>query len=190
MVSTHSHATPGTDDFGEAVDIDRVHVEALLDLGPHRVRPGFGAEDADLEARRARIDAGAAEFIENGQHVGRRHHDDFGLEVMDELNLPLGHAAGDRNDRASQPFRAVMRAQTPGEETVAVGDMNLHAGPPAGGADRARHHIRPDVHVAFRVGDDGRLAGRAGGGMKPRDPLVRHGDHAEGIGFAQVVLGQ
>ena len=170
------------DHFREAVDVDRVHVEALLDLGPHRVGPRLGAEDADLQAAVARIEALPAELVEDGEHVGGRHHHDLGLEVVDELHLPLRHAAGDGNDRAAEPLRAVMRAEAAGEQAVAVGDMDLHARPAAGGANRSRHHVRPHVDVGLGVGDHGRLAGRAGGGVDARDPVVRHGDHAERIG--------
>ncbi len=60
--------------------------------------------------------------------------------------------------------------------------------PPAARIERAMT-IGPDVDVALGVGDDGRLAGRAGGGVDARDPVVRHGDHAERIGVAQIGLG-
>ena len=36
----------------------------------------------------------AAELVEDRQHVGGRDRDDVGLEVGDQLHLPLGHAAG------------------------------------------------------------------------------------------------
>ena len=35
--------------LGQAVDVDRVHVETLLDLGAHRLGPRLGAEDADAQ---------------------------------------------------------------------------------------------------------------------------------------------
>ena len=56
-----------------------------------------------------------AEFVEDREHVGRRHHDDVGLEIVDQLHLPLGHAARDRNDRAAEPLGAVVRAEAAGE---------------------------------------------------------------------------
>ena len=37
--------------LGQTVDVNRVHVERLLDLLAHGKRPGLGAEDADLEGR-------------------------------------------------------------------------------------------------------------------------------------------
>ena len=39
----------GTDHFGKAVDVGGIHVEGLFDLGPHRIGPRFGAEDADFQ---------------------------------------------------------------------------------------------------------------------------------------------
>ena len=42
----HRNARPH--DFAEAVDIDGMHVEGLLDLKPHGVGPRLCAEDADL----------------------------------------------------------------------------------------------------------------------------------------------
>ena len=88
-----------------------------------------------------------------------------------------------------EPLGAVVRAEAAGEQAVAVGDVQLHAGPAAGGADRARHHLGPGVDVALGVADDGRLAGGAGGGVDAHDLLARHGEHAEGIVVAQVLLG-
>ena len=64
----------------------------------------------------------------------------------------------------------------------------MHARPPAGGADRARDEIGPDLDVALRVADDGRLARRAGGGVHAHDLLARHGEQAERIVVAQVGL--
>ena len=172
----------------EAVDVDRVHVERLLDLGPHGVRPRLRPEDADLERGLARVEALRPELVENGEHVGRRHHDDVGLEVLDQLDLSLGHAAGDRDRGAAEPLRAVMGAEAAGEEAVAVGDMHLHAGPAARGANRARHQVRPDVDIARRVADDRRLAGGAGGGVDAHDLLARHREHAERVVLAQILL--
>ena len=71
-----------------------------------------------------------------------------GLEVEDQLHLPLGHAARHRDHRAAEALGAVVRAEPAGEQPVAVGDVNDVAGPAAGGADRARHEVRPGVDVA------------------------------------------
>ena len=70
-----------------------------------------------------------------------------GLEVVDQLHLPLGLPAGHRDHRAAQPLGAVVRAEAAGEQAVAVGDVDDVAGAPAGRADRARHHRRPGVDV-------------------------------------------
>ena len=54
----------GADHFGQAVDIGGVHVERLLDLGAHRVGPGLGAEDAELQRRFARVEALLLELVQ------------------------------------------------------------------------------------------------------------------------------
>ena len=63
----------------------------------------------------------------------------------------VGHAAGDRDDRAAEPLGAVVRAEPAGEQPVAVGHVHDVPGPAAGGADRARHHLGPGVEVVVRV---------------------------------------
>ena len=132
------HALVGdawADHLGQAVNVDRVHVEGLLDLGAHGVGPGLGAEDADLEGRFARVVPEAAELVEDRQHIAWRHHDDVGLEIEDELHLALGHTAGDGDDRTAKLLGAVVRAKAACEQAVAVSDVDLHARAPAGGAD-------------------------------------------------------
>ena len=100
----------GSDHLGQAVNIGRVHVEGLLDLSPHRVGPGLGTKDTEFQRGFSRLQTLAFELVENGQHVARRHRDDVGLEVVDELHLPLGHSAGNRHHRAAQSLGAVMHA--------------------------------------------------------------------------------
>ena len=180
----------GAHHFRQSVDVDRVDAERLLDFRAHGIGPGLGAENADFQRGLARVETLGAEFIQDRQHVGRRHHDDLGLEIGDQLHLPFGHAAGHRDHRAAERLRAVMRAEPAGEQSIAIGDMHLHAGASAGSADRARHQARPGVDVFFGIADDGRLAGCARGRVDARDLVLRHGEHAERIIVAQVVLGR
>ena len=51
-----------------------------------------------------RVEALPLELVEDRQHVARRHRDDVGLEIVDQLHLPLGHAAGDRHHGAAELF--------------------------------------------------------------------------------------
>ena len=151
---------------------------------------GSAPKMPDRERGFARVDALACEFVQDREHVARSHHDDVRLEIGDELHLPFGHAAGDRDHRAAEPLGAVMRAEPAGEQAIAVGDMNLHAGPSAGGADRARHQVRPVVDVGLGVSDHGRLAGGARRSVDADDPVLRHREHAERIIRPQVGLGR
>ncbi len=137
----------------------------------------------------ARIEPLAGELVADRQHVGRRHHDDVGLEVGDQLDLALGHAARHRHHGAPQPLGAVMRAQAAGEQAIAVDHVDQVARPAARGADRARADLGPDLDVGLGVADHGRLAGRARRGMDPRHLRARHGEHAERVVAPQVVLG-
>ena len=184
----HSCATPGADHLGEPVDVGRIHVEGVFDLAAHRVGPGLCTEDADLERALARIELLTLELVEDRQHVARRHRDDVGPEIVDELHLPLGHAAGDRHHGAAELLGAVVYAEPAGEEAIAIGIVDDHAGAAAGRADRARHHLRPGVDIGLRVADDDRLARRAGGGVYAHQLLARHGEHVEGIVVAKVRL--
>ena len=135
------------------------------------------------------IEALAREFVGDRQHVARRHHDDVGLEILDDLHLPLGHAARHRDDGAAEPLGAVMGAQAAGEEAVAIGDVHDVARPSAGGADRARHELGPHLDVGLGVAHHRGLARGAGGGMDAHDLLARDGEEAVGIVPTQVLLG-
>ena len=119
-------------DFGQAVNVDGVHVEGLFDLLAHGVGPRLRAEDADLQRTFARVETLASELVEDRQHVGRCDHDDRWLEVLDQRHLALRHAAGDRNDGAAEPLGAVVGAKPAGEEAVAIGDVQDVAGASAG----------------------------------------------------------
>ena len=138
----------------------------------------------------ARVEPLARELVADRQHVGRRHHDDVGLEVLDQLDLALGHAARHRHHGAAEALGAVVRAEAAGEQAVAVGDVDEVARPPARGADRARADLGPDLDVGLGVADHRGLAGGARGGVDPHHLLARHGEHAERIVPAQVVLGR
>ena len=177
------------DHLRQAVDVDGVHVERLLDLVAHGVGPRLGAEQAHLQAAAAGVDLDAAELVQQRQHVGRRHHDDVGLEVAHQLDLTLRHAAGHRDDGAAQPLGAVVGAQPAGEQAVAIGDVDLHARPGAGGAQRAGDDVGPHVDVALGVAHHRRPAGGAGRSVDAHHLRLRHREHAEGIGVAQVLLG-
>ena len=130
----------------------------------------------------------ALELVEDRQHVARRHRDDVGLEIVDQLHLPLGHAAGHRHHGAAEPLGAVMRAEAAGEQAIAIGIVHDHAGAAAGGADRARHHLRPHVDIGPGIADHDRLAGGAGRSVNADQFFARHREHVEGIIVAQIGL--
>src|SRR5262249_30576798 len=74
------------------------------------------------------------------------------------------------------------------EQSVAVGDVHLVARPPAGRADRTRDQRRPQLDVAARIADNGRLSGSAARGMDANDVLHRHREHSEWIILPEILL--
>ena len=89
--------------------------KALLDLIAHALAPRLRAEDPDARRALRRVEALARELVGDHQRVGRRAHEDAGLEVAHQLHLPLGHAAAHRDHGRAQRLRAVVRAQASGE---------------------------------------------------------------------------
>ncbi len=168
--------------------IECLQAHAALDFRPHAVGPRLGAEHADAQAAIARLETLPLEFVGDREHVGRRHDDDVRLEVDDELYLPFGESAADRDHRGAEIFGAVVEAEPAREQAIAIGDVNLVGGAAAGGADRTRHDLRPGLDVAARVTDHGRFAGGAARCVHAHDVRHRHREHAERIILPQVVL--
>ena len=178
----------GADRLGAPVDVDRLHGEAGLDLLAHRLGPGLGTVNADLQRAAPRVQPQALELVADRQHVGRRDGDDPGLEVGDHPNLALGEPARRRHHSAAELFSAGVEAKAAGEEPVAVGDVHHVAGARAGGAQAAGDQAGPRVEIVPRVAHDGGNAGGAARGMDADDLLARHRKHVEGVVEAEVVL--
>src|SRR5439155_26001965 len=147
--------------FRQAVDIDRVDAGTRLDLGAHRIGPRLRAKDPDLKRTVGRIEALAREFLDDVEHVGRRHHDDARLEILDQLDLLFGLGARHRDHGATELFGTVVGAETAGKQAVTIGEMNHVARPPARRADRACDYRGPGVDVIFGIADHRRFAGGA-----------------------------
>ncbi len=154
----------------------------------HRLAPGLGAEQADLERAGAQVHALRLGHLGNRQRVGRRRTQHTGAEVHDQRDLALGRAAGHRHHRCAQALGAVVRAQPAGEQAVAVGVVHHVARARAGRGHRARHQAGPGFDVLLGVADDGRLAGRARRGMQARQLRHRAREHAERVVVAQIGL--
>ena len=179
---------PGPRDLGEPVDVEGHQAEPLLDGGPHGLGPGLRAEEADPEAQRIHRHTRLLDRLRQVERIGGRAAEHRAAEVLERDELALGEAAGHGDDGGTHRLRAVVEAQAPGEETVAVGVLHDVAGTHAAGPERPAHHFRPDVQVAARVRDHGRLAGGPGGGVDAHDLVHRHREQPERIGVAEVRL--
>ena len=152
---------------------------ALLDVLPHGIGPGLGAEDAGPQGKCAEIDADFRRAVEDVQEVARRATDGGDAEVLHDHDLPVGVAAGGRNHGRPQPLAAVMEPQAAGEQPVAVGVLQDVAFVQAEGNQGPLNDFGPDVDVVAVVGDDDRLAGRAAGGVQADDLVHGTGEEAE-----------
>ncbi|MPN32328.1 hypothetical protein SDC9_179806 [bioreactor metagenome] len=112
------HARPHY--LGQAIDVDGVQAELLLDLDAHALAPGFGAENPHLQRNVLGRNAPAFEFFGDHQRVRGGDGDGIDLEVQNLLNLFFGLAARHGHGRAAQAFDAVVRAQPAGKHAIAI----------------------------------------------------------------------
>ena len=145
--------------------------------------------EADAQGQVLGSQAAVAGRVGEVHGVGRRAAQGGRAEVAHDLELPLGVAAGDGHDGAAQALGAEVQAEPAGEEAVAVGVLQQVARRHAARGEGPGDQVGPDVEVAARVADRGRVAGRAGAGVHAHDLLARPREHAEGVVVAQVDLG-
>ena len=186
--SGHSADDAGSDDLRQPVDVQRGQTERRLELLAHRLRPRLGAEHPDLQRELVHPDARLAQALRDVQRVGRRAAQHLPLQVAQQQRLARRDAAGDRDRQRAERLGALMEAEPAREQSVPVGVVHDHAGAHARHRHAARHHLRPDVEVVLRVGDDRRAPARAAGRVDAPQRGPRHGQQAERVVLAQVVL--
>ena len=177
----------GAGDLGQAVNVVSLDVQTLLDLLSHLIGPGLRTVDG--ASQRDLIDAAA--FLQgfgDVQKIGRRAADDGRLAVDEHIDEFLGVAGTHRDDQRAEFLRAVVSAETTGEEAVAIGDQDDIVTGDTGHGHGTGHAFRPDVDVLAGVQRDLRLTGRTGGRLKTDALGQRDGAHAEGIGRSQVLI--
>ncbi len=107
-------------------------------------------------------------------------------KILHHHQLPLRVAAGNRNHRRAERLAAVVRAESAGEQAVAVGVLNDVARVQAARRKTAHHHVRPNINVFLGVGDDNRFARRASRSVQTHDVFHRTGEQTERIRVAQI----
>ena len=148
----------GTDDLRQAVDVDGLDPEPLLDLVPHFIGPGLGPEEPHAQLDRVEIHLHFAGDVVDVERKGRRGGEHGASEVLQEHDLLLCVAAGDRDDRGAHALGPVVRAQPAGEQPVAVGVLNHVLVRDAGAGEGPGHDLGPEVDVVPVIGDDRGLA--------------------------------
>ncbi len=100
--------------------------------------------------------------------------------------MPVGHAARYGDDGHAEALAAVVQPQSAGEEAVAVGIVEFHAGQGAGTAQRAGYHFGEHVNIGAGVAHDGGFAGGAAAGVYAHEIGRRHGHETEGVLVAEM----
>ena len=132
--------------------------------------------------------AGLLDRLRQVERVRGRAAEHRAPEVLEGDELPVREAARHRDHRGAQRLRPVVEAEAAREEAVAVRVLHDVARAHAARPKRPAHHLRPDVEVPARVGDDGRLPGGPGRGVDAHDLVHRHREEAERVRVAEVRL--
>ena len=181
---------PGPAHLGQAVEVDRTQRQRLLDLPAHGLGPRLAAEQPEPHRQRSGAPVPVlGQGLRDRQRVRRRRDQDVGAEVAQQHRLPGGEAAGHRDHRCPDPLSALVEAEAAGEQPVAVGVVDHHAGPDAGHRHAPRHQLGPRLQVAPGVADNGGLAVAAARRLHPDELLPLHRQQAERIARPQVGLG-
>ena len=186
LEALHRHA--GTDALGQTVNVQRADVQQSLDLAAHALRPGFGAKDADAELEVGHIDLLIADGFAHHQRIGRRAGDSGRSKILHQHQLALGVARGDRHNGRPDTLHAVMKAQPPGEQTVAIGHLHGIFFRHTRAAQTSCHAFRPHLQIVGGISRHNRLAGGAGRSMDADDFLPGRGEGAKGVIVAQITL--
>jgi hypothetical protein len=179
----------GAGHLRQAIHVQRRQPEPQLDLGAERRGPWLAAEDADLECQVVGTKAGFGDRLGDPQRVGGRREQRLRAQVVQECDLPRGHAARHRDDGRAEPLGALVEAQPAGEQAVAVGVVDEHPRMHAGHAQAARHELGPRLEVRACVADHRRPAAGPARGVDANELLASDREEAERVVVAEVGLG-
>ena len=79
--------------LAEAVKIRRSYSELRINIGANSFSPGFSAKQSILETDFLRRNTELFELLPQGLGIGRCAANNFGLQIEDQGDLPLGHSA-------------------------------------------------------------------------------------------------
>ena len=108
------------------------------------------------------IDPHIPDRLADEHGVGWGAAEKIGAEILQNLNLPLGVAGGNRQGGRPHVLGTIMQPQAAGEQAVAVGDVDdvLSSGP--GGVQRSGRALGPHVDVVPGIPHHRLFAGGAG----------------------------
>jgi hypothetical protein len=180
----------GTVHLREAVGVEGLDAEQVLDALPLPLGVGFGADGQ--HAQPGVPGDVHPHFLENlvktGQIAGDGV-DDRGAKISDQLDLAAAVAGSGRDGQGAEALRAVLEAEAAGEQAVAADILEDVAGPGSGREQGARHQVGPGIEIVAVVEDDRGVAGGAAGAMEADRIVARHGEEAVGEMLPQILFG-
>jgi hypothetical protein len=159
------------------------------DPGAERRGPRLAAEDAHLECQVVGAEARLGDRLADAQRIGGRGEQRLRAQVVQERDLPRGHAARHRDDGRAEALGALVEAQPAGEQPVAVGVVDDHPRVHAGHPQAAGHELGPRLEVRARVADHRPAAAGPTRGMDPNELLASDREEAERVVVVELGLG-
>ena len=178
----------GPDDLGQTVNVHCLQSQLCLDLLTHFLCPGFCTENTNLQSQFALVNAHFCHSLCQEQRIGGGAADKGGLEVPENVDLTLGIAHRNRHNSHASLFGTAMHAQSAGEQTIAVGNVdNILLGSPCCGQCSCAA-FRPGIQILPGIAHYDLLASGAAGGMQTHDLAHGHCEHTVGIGIPQILF--
>src|SRR5690554_1420112 len=113
-----------TNDLTQAININGLNLQTLLNLPPHILRPRFCPKNADAQFQVLPLNTTFLNSLSQVRSIRRRTSQYRTAKILHQLQLPLGIAPRNRNHRSTNLFPAIVYAQTTGKQTIAIGNLN------------------------------------------------------------------
>ena len=146
-------------DFRQTIAIDCLDTETLVEFRAHRLTPGLGSEEADLQLPRTDIVAVPISLFGNVECIGGCRAQETGAEVPEQCDLTAGGTPGDRHHRTSEALGTIVGPEATSEQAITQGIVHEIAGTGAGTDHGPGHETTPQIQILHGVADYRRPAG-------------------------------
>ena len=182
-------AHAGAHHLAQAIDIEALQAQALLNLLTHLLCPGLGSESAhtqfDLVFGNANLFHGLCQVKGIGRGTGNAGNP----QVANQFGVLLRIAGRGRDHRSAHHLHAVVRTQAARKQAVTVGHGENVVAAHAVSGKAARHTLAPNADILAGVTHDGGVARGARRGVDADNLALGSRLQAKGIVVPKVLLG-